>query len=109
MNNISDPNGIRVERLIAIQSNFDSVQPDLNAPANIVTWAEDCYDVYSNLLAVSGLEMSKSETATAVVAESVAALEAAYQNVRYIGTSIYADNMKIQNEYSFNEEFPTEN
>ncbi len=67
MNNISDPNGIRVERLIAIQSNFDSVQPDLQAPANIVTWAEDCYDVYSNLLAVSGLEMSESDTATAVV------------------------------------------
>ena len=106
-NNFSqDTYGMRTERLIAIQENFDSVQPDLQAPAHIVAWAEDCYDVYSNLLAVSGLEMSESETATAVVAESVAALESAYQNVRYIGTSIYADNMKIQNEYSFNEEFP---
>ena len=106
-NNFSqDTYGMRTERLIAIQENFDSVQPDLQAPAHIVAWAEDCYDVYSNLLAVSGLEMSESETATAIVAESVAALESAYQNVRYIGTSIYADNMKIQNEYSFNEEFP---
>jgi len=104
-----DTYATRTERLIAIQGNFASIQPFLNALAEIATLAEDCKEVFTDLLAVSGLEMSESETATAVVAESVAALEAAYQNVRYIGTSIYADNMKIQNEYGFNVYFPTEN
>jgi hypothetical protein len=106
-NNFSqDTYGTRTERLIAIQGNFASIQPELQAPAHIVTWAVDCFDVYSNLLAVSGLEMSESETATAVVAEKVAALEEAYQNIRYIGTSIYSDNLSVQNEYGFITEFP---
>jgi hypothetical protein len=106
-NNFSqDTYGMRTERLIAIQGNFATIQTELQAPAHIETWAEDCFDVYSNLLAVSGLEMGESETATAIVAEKVTALNEAYQNVRYIGTSIYADNLKIQNEYGFITAFP---
>lgn len=101
-----DTYGIRTERLIAIQGNFSTVQPDLQAPAHIESWADDCFDIYSNLLAVSGLEMSESETATAIVAEKVDELLEAYQNVRYIGTSIYSDNQNIINEYGFNEAFP---
>lgn len=101
-----DTYGVRTERLIAIQGNFASIQPELQAPAHIESWAEDCFDVYSNLLAVSGLEMGESETATAIVAEKVDALMEAYQNVRYIGTSIYLNNQNIVNEYGFNEAFP---
>jgi len=39
--------------LIAIQENFGSIQTELQAPANIATWADDCYDVYSAALATS--------------------------------------------------------
>jgi len=39
--------------LIAIQENFGSIQTELQAPANIATWADDCYDIYSAALATS--------------------------------------------------------
>ena len=106
-NNFSqDTYGMRTERLIAIQGNFASIQPELSAPANISTWAADCFDVYANLLALSGLEMTESEVATAIVAEKVAALEEAYQNVKYIGTSIYTDRTSILDKYEFGTSFP---
>ncbi|MDT3738662.1 MAG: fibronectin type III domain-containing protein [Candidatus Kapabacteria bacterium] len=101
-----DTYGMRTERLIAIQGNFTMIQPALQSPAHIATWAEDCFDVYSNLLALSGLEMNESEGATAIVAEKVDALEEAYQNVKFIGTSIYTDMPNILKEYEFETAFP---
>jgi hypothetical protein len=43
-----DSNATRTARLLTIQSNFATIQPELAAPASIATWAEDCYDVYTN-------------------------------------------------------------
>ena len=42
----NDTHGSRAERLNAIQGNFASIQPDLQAPANIADWADDCADVF---------------------------------------------------------------
>jgi hypothetical protein len=106
-NNFSlDTYGMRSERLIAIQSNFDSLQPDLSAPANIATWAEDCYDVYANLLALSELEANESEGATVVVSEKEAALDEVYQYVKNMGLTIYKDMPKLIEDYGFEFTYP---
>ena len=101
-----DTYGMRTERLIAIQTNFDLIQPDLSAPANIATWAEDCYDVYANLLALSQLEANESEGATVVVSEKEAALDEVYQYVKNMGLTIYKDMPKFIEDYGFEFTYP---
>ena len=93
-----DTYGVRAERLIAIQENFGSIQTELQAPANIATWADDCYDVYSAALATSELEANESEGATVVVAEKEAALDEVYQSVKNMGITIYKDSPKFIQE-----------
>ena len=106
-NNFSlDTYGMRSERLIAIQTNFDLIQPDLSAPAEIATWAEDCYDVYANLLALSQLEANESEGATVVVSEKEAALDEIYQYVKNMGLTIYKNMPKFIEDYGFEFTYP---
>lgn len=59
----NDTYGIRAERLNAIQGNFSSIQTELEAPANIETWAATCYDDYSTIWSASGVEANESESA----------------------------------------------
>jgi hypothetical protein len=106
-NNFSlDTYGNRTERLIAIQSNFASIQTELVAPANIETWAEDCYDVYALALSTSELEIGESEGATVVVAENEAILDEIYQNVKNMGITIYKDMPKLIEDYGFGLVYP---
>ena len=106
-NNFSqDTYGNRAERLIAIQENFGSIQTELQAPANIATWADDCYDVYSATLATSELEANESEGATVVVAEKEAALDEVYQSVKNMGITIYKDSPKFIQDYGFEHQYP---
>ena len=106
-NNFSeDTYGIRIERLIAIQGNFASIQPVLNAPANIADWAEDCADVFSNLLSVSGAEMNESEGATVIVAETEALMEEEYQNIKTLAKAIYVDMPDYYEDYGLELPFP---
>jgi hypothetical protein len=106
-NNFSlDTYGMRSERLIAIQSNFASIQPELSAPAEVATWSDDCYDVYANLLALSELEANESEGSTVVVAEKEDILDEVYQYVKNMGLTIYKDNPKLIQDYGFEFEYP---
>jgi len=99
-NNFSeDTYGIRIERLIAIQ-------PELNAPANIADWADDCADVFSNLLSVSGAEMNESEGATVVVAETEALMEEEYQNIKTLAKALYVDMPDYYVDYGPELPFP---
>ena len=102
----ADTYGMRTERLIAIQTNFASIQTELQAPANIETWAEDCYDVYAAALSTSQLEANESEGATVVVAEKEAALDEVYQNVKNMGITIYKDAPKYIQDYGFELVYP---
>ena len=101
-----DTYGVRAERLIAIQENFGSIQTELQSPANIATWADDCYDVYSAALATSELEANESEGATVVVAEKEAALDEVYQSVKNMGITIYKDSPKFIQDYGFEHQYP---
>ena len=101
-----DTYGMRSERLIAIQSNFASIQPELSAPAEVATWSDDCYNVYSNLLALSELETNESEGLTVVVAEKEAALDEMYQYVKGMGLTIYKDMPKLIQDYGFEFQYP---
>ena len=106
-NNFSnDTYGVRTERLIAIQGNLASIQSELQVPANILTWSEDCNDVFSNLLAVSQLEINESEGATAIVTEKELAMEEIYQNVKTMGIAIYKDLPEYLKDYGFENAFP---
>ena len=61
-NNFSrDSHGMRAERLNAIEANFATVQVFLNAPANIATWAADCYTAYMSKWTESGVEANEKE------------------------------------------------
>lgn len=101
-----DTYATRTERLIAIQGNFAAVQPFLNAPAEIADWAEDCKDVFTDLLAVADVEKNESESATIVVADTEALLEEEYQNARTLAKSIFVDEPKLYEQFSFTEIFP---
>ena len=101
-----DTYGMRSERLIAIQSNFASIQPELSAPAEVATWSDDCYDVYANLLALSELEANESEGSTVVVAEKEDILDEVYQYVKNMGLTIYKDSPKLIQDYGFEFEYP---
>ena len=101
-----DTHGIRAERLNAIQGNFASIQPELSAPANVATWAVDCYDVYSQLLAVSGVETGESEGATLDAVTKGDLMEEEYQNARILGNSLYADNPTKLKDFNFESAFP---
>ena len=75
-NNFSkDSYGMRSERLIAIQENLPTVQPDLQAPAAIVTWAATCHDVFLALWGDAQAEEGESKGATVIVDEKQLAME----------------------------------
>lgn len=101
-----DSYSTRAERLIAIQSNFDSVQPDLNAPANIVAWAEDCHDVFSALWAEANAEEGESKGATLDSQEKGAAMDDAYQRAKTIAETLYRDDEKNFDEFKFDLPYP---
>jgi len=102
----NDTHGSRAERLNAIQGNFASIQPDLQAPANIADWADDCYDVYSQILANSGVEASESEGATLDATLKGDLMEEEYQNARTLGIALYVDNPVKLKDFNFETVFP---
>jgi hypothetical protein len=106
-NNFTDDTyGTRVERLIAIEGNFASVQPFLQAPAHIADWAVDCQTVFSDVLATSGVEINFGESSTMTVVAKESILTEEYQKTRYLAYSIYKDLPDYFKDYGFDLAFP---
>lgn len=97
---------MRSERLNTIQGNLSSIQSELNAPANIVTWAEDCYDVFSDLWSTSTSESGQGEAYTLDVNLKLNVMEEEYQNMRTLAISLYRNNPVLLKEFQFDELFP---
>lgn len=106
-NNFSeDSYGIRAERLNAIQGNLASFQPVLNAQPAIVSWAEDCYDVFTQKLTAAGVEMNESEGATLDVETKAELMEEEYQNAKLLANTIYRENPVHLKDFGFDSAFP---
>lgn len=101
-----DSYGIRAERLNAIQGNLTSFQPVLNAQPAIVTWAEDCYDVFTQKLTAAGVEMNESEGATLNVETKAALMEEEYQNAKILANTIYREDPVHLKDFGFDSAFP---
>ena len=106
-NNFQNDNyNIRAERLNAIQGNLESFQPVLNAPPAIVTWAEDCYDNFTQKLTDAGVEMNESEGASLDVETKAALMEEEYQNAKILANSIYREDPVHLKDFGFDSAFP---
>ena len=101
-----DTYGIRAERLNAIQGNLASFQPVINAQPPIVTWSTDCYDVFTQMVAVAGVEMNESEGASLNVQMKSEIMEEEYQNAKILANSIYRDEPVRLKEFGFDSAFP---
>jgi hypothetical protein len=101
-----DSNNMRCERLSSIQSSFSDVQSLISAPASIVTWAEDCYDVFMGLWSQSDLESNVGEGATLDANLKAAAMAQAYQNARNLALSIYKEEPVRLRDFGFDLPYP---
>ena len=102
----NDTYNVRSERLAAIQGNFASMQPDLQAPDYIETWAESCYDNFAQAWELSGLEDDQSQSATLDFNNKLDLMEEEYQNAKMLGTTIYRNNAKFLKDFGFDTKFP---
>ena len=101
-----DSYNIRAERLNAIQGNLETFQPVLNAPPAIITWAEDCYDIFTQKLTDAGVEMNESEGASLDVETKAALMEEEYQNAKILANSIYREDPVNLKDFGFDSAFP---
>ena len=104
----NDSYGLRLERLATIQSNLGTIQPELGAPAEIVTWAATCFDNFSNLITQKDAEMSESDAATLQSTEKGRILEEEFQNCRTFYTTFLKSQPFRLQELKLDVEFPTE-
>ena len=102
----NDTYNVRSERLAAIQGNFASMQPELNAPDYIETWAESCYDNFAQAWELSGVEDDQSQSATLDFNNKLDLMEEEYQNAKLLGTTIYRNNAKFLKDFGFDTKFP---
>ena len=102
----NDTYNVRSERLAAIQGNFASMQPELNAPDYIETWAESCYDNFAQAWELSGVEDDQSQSATLDFNNKLDLMEEEYQNAKMLGTTIYRNNAKFLKDFGFDTKFP---
>ncbi len=96
----------RAERLSAIQGNLTSIQSELQAPAYIITWAENCYDLFMDLHALSGYHRGRNEGNTLNVNNKARVMEVEYQNVKTLALSIYRDDRVNLKDFGFDEPYP---
>ena len=103
-----DSYAMRAERLSAIQGNFASIQPELNAPENIVTWTEDCYDVFMDLWSKSDVAANEKQSSTLDSDNKCTVMEEAYQAARGLAITLYHNDPVNLKEFDFNELFPVD-
>jgi hypothetical protein len=96
----------RAERLSAIQGNLTSIQSELQAPAYIISWAENCYDLFMDLHALYGYHRGRNEGNTLNVNDKARVMEVEYQNVKTLALSIYRDDRVNLKDFGFDEPYP---
>jgi hypothetical protein len=106
-NNIThDTFSDRCDRLSSIQSLLTSIQSELQAPAYIVTWAVDCYDVFKNMRAKSEADIGRNEVNALNVYDKAKMMETEYQIVKILAASIYRNDQVNLKDFCFEGAFP---